>query len=181
MSYKKQPKPTAAIKTEAKPNAIQLILFKIISLFQPLNHFQKALYYTGFPKKPSRIIMWFQEYAAAIALAEKIIIVAFIVFSILINPYLLLLLPLLGAAMYYRQHLKFLWWKVKVFIIYRNYYQDRRILYMQGSLYHHFKLKLPKRYGPAIIWGESETIQQTKFRKLQKKNRLTHKEYIHLS
>lgn len=168
------------IKQASRNQALsKSILNKLALAFAPLNKFQKALCTPTQKKKPSRFVEWFKKNNATFVLLEKIVVISFIIFSLIANPYLLLILPAIGFLIFYRNRVHWLWWKVKVFILFRNYYEHRRRLYKQGSLYHHFNYKRPKKYKDAIIWGESESIQNLKFNKLQSKNLLTRKEYIH--
>lgn len=162
------------------------VFFKVASAFAPLNKFQQALMYTGKEwhsknkrKKPSAFLRWFQDNMTAFALVEKVVVIAFIIFALFTNAYLLLVLPAIGALVFYRNRVAWLWWKFKVFVLFRSFYEHRRNLYKQGTLFHHLKVKKPKIFNNAIIWGESESIQNTKLKTLQNKNLLTTKEYIH--
>lgn len=166
--------------TKQIPTLASTFTNKVAAAFSPLNKFQQALYYRGFDKKPSAFAQWFRRNAAIFNLLEKVVFIAFVLFSIFTNPYLLFILPVIGGLVFYRNRVKWLWWKLKVFVLKRNYYQHRRELYKQGSLLHHLNHKRPKRFGGALIWGQSESIQTTIFRKLQKNNQLTTKEYIKL-
>src|SRR5690606_11259324 len=124
---------------------------------------------------------WLNRNIDRIRLAEKITVTIYIFVAIIFNPYLFLILPAVGAMVYYRERLKYIWWKLKVIIIFRKYYEHRRQLHQQGTLYHHLNHKLPKKIGSVIIWGESKSIQNIKFRKLQKNNQdLRPKAYIKL-
>lgn len=161
--------------------------FKVASAFAPLNKFQQALTYTGKEfysknkrKKPSAFLRWFQNNMATIAIIERLAVISFIIFALFTNAYLLLILPAIGALVFYRNRVFWLWWKLKVFVLFRSFYQHRRQLYKQGALYHHLNKKRPKKYQNAIIWGESESVQNIKFKALQKSNSLTKKEYISL-
>ncbi len=161
------------------------VFFKVASAFAPLNKFQQALTYTGKEfyskskrKEKSKLAKWYQKNMLAFAIVERILFFAFVIFSIATNPYLLLILPAIGALVFYRNRVVWLWWKFKVFVLFRNFYEHRRTLYKQGTLFHHFATKQPKIYGSAIIWGASESIQNTKHKALQKSNSLTTKEYI---
>lgn len=162
------------------------VFFKVASAFAPLNKFQQALTYTGKEfyskskrKEKSKLAKWYQKNMLALAIAERILFFAFVIFSIATNPYLLLILPAIGALVFYRNRVVWLWWKFKVFVLFRNFYEHRRTLYKQGTLFHHFATKQPKIYGSAIIWGASESVQNTKYKTLSKTNSLTTKEYIY--
>lgn len=175
---KKQPQKKAPAK---KPSTLTFLTLKLNKAFAPLNKFQKALTYQGdLKKKPNAAIRVFKKHASLISWAEKILVAVFFIYALFTNAYLLLLLPATGFLVLYRSRLNWLWWKVKVFILYRDFYEHRRSLYKQGSLFHHLAYKQPKRYSNAIIWGESESVQNIKFKKLQKANTLTAKEYITL-
>lgn len=163
------------------------IFLSVASAFAPLNKFQQALTYTGKEfysknkrKKPSAFVRWFQDNMATFALVEKVVVIGFIIFALFTNAYLLLILPAIGALVFYRNRVVWLWWKFKVFVLFRNFYEHRRTLYKQGTLFHHFATKQPKIYGSAIIWGASESVQNTKYKTLLKTNSLTTKEYISL-
>ena len=163
------------------------IFLSVASAFAPLNKFQQALTYTGKEfysknkrKKPSAFVRWFQDNMATFALVEKVVVIGFIIFALFTNAYLLLILPAIGALVFYRNRVVWLWWKFKVFVLFRSFYEHRRTLYKQGTLFHHFATKQPKIYGSAIIWGASESVQNTKYKTLLKTNSLTTKEYISL-
>ena len=182
-TYQKRPKKGSKNTTSSiskAPGLLTILLAKIYSLFAPLNDFQKALYYSGLPKKPSKLATLYKDNASVFALLERVLVVAFIVFALFTNAYLLLLLPLTGALLFYRNRVIWLWWKLKVYVLQRSFYADRRQLYNMGTLYHHLKHKRPKKFKHAIIWGQSKSVQQTKFNKLQKNNQLKNKEYISL-
>lgn len=172
--------PAPAKKRGAIATLANTLFYKVARAFAPLTKFQQALCYTGFKKKPSKLAQWFGRNAILFAITEKVAILAFIVFALFTNAYLLLILPAIGAMVFYRNRLQWLWWKFKVFVLHRNYYQHRRKLYKQGSLYHHLNNKRPLKFGSAIIWGQSESIQQTIFKRLQREKILTTKEYIKL-
>ena len=162
------------------------IFLSVASAFAPLNKFQQALTYTGKEfysknkrKKPSAFVRWFQDNMATFALVEKVVVIGFIIFALFTNAYLLLILPAIGALVFYRNRVVWLWWKFKVFVLFRNFYEHRRTLYKQGTLFHHFATKQPKIYGSAIIWGASESVQNTKYKTLSRTNSLTTKEYIY--
>lgn len=161
--------------------------FKVASAFAPLNKFQQALYYEGKEwysktkkKKPSFLAQLYTKNAVAFAVVERILFIAFVIFALFTNVYLLLVLPVMGALVFYRNRIVWLWWKFKVFVLFRNFYEHRRNLYKQGALWHHQQRKKPKIYDSAIIWGESESVQNIKYKSLQKSNSLTTKEYITL-
>ena len=162
------------------------IFLSVASAFAPLNKFQQALTYTGKEfysknkrKKPSAFVRWFQDNMATFALVEKVVVIGFIIFALFTNAYLLLILPAIGALVFYRNRVVWLWWKFKVFVLFRSFYEHRRTLYKQGTLFHHFATKQPKIYGSAIIWGASESVQNTKYKTLSRTNSLTTKEYIY--
>jgi len=196
--HKNPPKPkkkkidhAPAKKTVRSGNKIATLastaFFKVASAFAPLNKFQQALCYTGKEfysknkrKKPSAFLRWFQDNMATFAIIEKVAVISFIIFALFTNAYLLLTLPAIGALVFYRNRVVWLWWKFKVFVLFRSFYENRRQLYKQGTLYHHLKTKRPKIYGSAIIWGASESVQNTKYKSLIKTNSLTTKEYISL-
>lgn len=179
MPYKK-PKPKKQTNRPAAqpPTAAQKLLTKL--QVRPLNKHQKALFYEGTGHKPGKLRRWLTRHMATIAIIEKIAVPAYIVVAIIINPYWLLLLPALGAMIYYRERIKYLWWQIKVNLLFRDFYAHRRELHRQGTLFHHLAYKMPKKFGPAIIWAESESIQNIRFKKMQKNNQLTNKEYIKL-
>tara|TARA_R110002012_G_scaffold250357_6_gene428156 strand:- start:2935 stop:3537 length:603 start_codon:yes stop_codon:yes gene_type:complete len=195
--HKNPPKPKkkkidhAPAKKEVRTNnkiatVANTIFLSVASAFAPLNKFQQALYYTGKEwyskskrKKPSAFLRWFQDNMATFALVEKIVVIGFIIFALFTNAYLLLILPAIGALVFYRNRVVWLWWKFKVFVLFRSFYEHRRTLYKQGTLFHHFATKQPKIYGSAIIWGASESVQNTKYKTLSRTNSLTTKEYIY--
>lgn len=145
---------------------------------KPLNKFQKSLMYTGFVEKPGTANKFIAKNLEVLETILALIFVAIIIFGIIYSPYLLLVFPATGAVVFYRENIKFLWWKLKVFVFNRNFYEHRRILYKQGGLIHHLENKRPKRYQKAVIWGQSKKIQDTKFQILKKKGELKKKEYI---
>lgn len=162
------------------------LYLKVTSAFSPLNDFQKALCYTGKDsisktkqKKPSLVAAWYKKNQIAFAVIERILFFAFVIFALFTNPFLLLILPAMGTLVFYRARVQWLWWKFKIYVLFRGFYEHRRNLYKQGTLLHHFKTKKPKIYKKAIIWGESANVQETKFNALKNKNKLTTKEYIH--
>lgn len=172
---------TKETRAAKKPSILTILFYKLSSNFAPLTKFQKALTYTGtLKKKPSKFQKWFAKNAALISILEKIVVFGFIIFSLFTNAYLLLILPVAGGLIFYRARVNWLWWKVKVFILQRNFYEHRRNLYKQGSLFHHFDHKEPKRYKTAIIWGESGSVQDTRFKNLQKNIALSKIEFFWL-
>lgn len=180
-TYRKKPK----VKPIRKPNVRTATKTEIGILrtlnklkIKPLTKFQIALMDEGPDTKPSLLSRLYHKYPAVFSLFEKVFVVAIILCAIFINPYYLLILPAMGAMLFYRNRFRFLWWKIKINVLFRDYYEDRRILFNQGTLFHHLSVKLPKRYMQAVIWGQSKNVQEIKFRKLQKSNSLKKREYI---
>ncbi|MDP2687537.1 MAG: hypothetical protein Q8O62_09960 [Aequorivita sp.] len=187
---KKISDPAPAKKTVGFRNKIatlaSTVFLKVASAFAPLNKFQQALYYEGKEfysktkkKKTSFLVQWYKKNQVAFVAMERLLFFAFIIFALFTSAILLLALPVMGALVFYRNRVIWLWWKFKVFVLFRSFYEHRRNLYKQGTLFHHFKNKAPAKYRNAIIWGESISISNVKFKNLQKKNSLTAKEYIH--
>ncbi len=166
--------------SQKKPTLANIFINKVASSFVPLTKFQAILCYRGLKKKPSAFTRWVQRNPATVSIVEKILFVAFIIFALFTNAYLLFILPAIGAMVFYRHRVQWFWWKVKVFILYRNFYEHRRNLYKMGTLYYHLKDKRPRKYENAIIWGQSESIQLSIYRRLLKENKLQTKEYIKL-
>jgi hypothetical protein len=176
-----------AVRTNNKIATVASTVFlKVASAFGPLNEFQQALYYTGKEhisktksKKPSLLGRIYQKNPRRFVIIEKITVLSIIIALFILNPYFILIPITTGYLIFYSNRVKWLWWKFKIYVLFRSFYEHRRILYKQGSLLHHFRYKKPKIYGSAVIWGESATVQNQKYRRYQRENLLTAKEYIY--
>lgn len=172
-------------KKASKPSKMEALNHQFTLFLKPLTDYQKSIMFVGkvSEKKQSNFKKWISKNATVLDILQKATLLIIAIVLLLTKPILLFLFPISGYLTIHKTHLKFVYWYVKVFFIFRNFYQDRRVLYKQGTLLHHFKVKLPKTFntkkGKLIIWGQSGTIQQAKFNKLSKANKLTSKEYIY--
>lgn len=144
---------------------------------KPLTKNQLALINFGKIKKPL-LLRLYEKHPKAFIILEKVFFVLIMCIGLFFNAYLLLILPVAGAAIFYKDRINFFWSLIKVYIIQKNFYQDRRELYKMGSLNEHLNVKEPRKFKNAIIWGESQSVQEKKFEKLQKSGKIKKREYI---
>ncbi len=167
-----------------KRNRAKLFRFKFLQWFRPQPaKFRRALHFTN-KKELSPIKKWIKKNLVTIYKIELVAIVLFILFSIWYDLALLLVIPAVGAIIALRKEFYFAWWYLKVNVLRRKFYQDRRELYSQGTLFHHLEKKESKnyntKYGKVIIWDNtrSRLNKNVRFNHLQSTKKLTSKEYI---
>ena len=104
---------------------------------------------------------------------EKLFLVSAVLFAILVDAKILFLVLGLGAIIFFRFRLRFAWWYLKVFVLFRSTFEHRRQLYLQGTLPAHFSIKKPKRYkspmGHFWIWAQSKNSHDRLYIKMREK------------
>lgn len=152
-----------------------------------LNENQLALFSYGPHKKKSFFTAWLVKNIKLVYWVENLSIIVFALYAIVFDIRLLLLLPLLGAIVYFRVFPKFLYHWLKVFVFKRSYYEHRRRLYKMGTLHMYIKhwtsrsFNIKKKFtGKIIIWAPTEKNVSRRFKDLNKKDALEFKEYITL-
>lgn len=146
---------------------------------------RRALYYTGLPHKEGILQRIYKKNPKILQIIEYAIIATIIILAMAIDLRILLILPLLGAALYFKDHFKWLFWLCKVFIFQRNFYAGRRRVYKMGSLLQYMNSWRAKRFnaqkaagGVVIIWAASAKQIEQRFKLMAKNGTLESREYI---
>lgn len=156
-----------------------------LKLSLALSRNQRALFFRG-NHKTSNLQNCITRCARLINTLYFVLLATFIVYAIFKDPLLLLLIPLLGGFIFYREYFNFVYWYLKVFVFKRKFYKHRRELFIMKSLHFHLESKRSKRYklpnGIAIFWYSTQkALDKNTLYKLNQKNKtLTSKEYIKL-
>lgn len=150
---------------------------RIIRWFTPQQQrFREALCFTGYPNNkrkpepknpPGLLKRIFRK-------IPQIILLGFFIYCLYENNLRLWLLTfLLLGLILVRNELLFVWWYLKVYVLFRRFYADRRYYYNQGTLYFQFStqggksLKKPFKFnkGKMIIWAMNQKIATTVHKK----------------
>ncbi|OAB79738.1 hypothetical protein [Cochleicola gelatinilyticus] len=132
--------------------------------------------------EPSKLKKWAIRNMVTLNKIVILVFAIFAIFSIWYNPFLLFLIPAIGMIVFFRNDLNFLYWLLKVYVLKREFYSDRRRLYKQGTLFHHLSNKKPKIFNKSgctvVIWQRSLRIQLSVFNDLVANKEISNKEHI---
>ncbi len=145
------------------------------------NRNRAALSYTGPKKKKKKEAdptpkKWKTNALKVFSWVELSVLVGVFIYSIIYHSNLWVVALAIGALRVYWNWVVFTWWYVKVFVLFRKFYADRRKLFKQGTLALHFfhpgtgkEIKKCHRYKTGhIVWKQTPKIAVDTYNKIKK-------------